>query len=150
MSTQKFLTLVLEDIKISSLTYPKFQTPNTYTSTSFRKSTPPPGTPCVKDVQYRLRVCSTGWKCAVQAEGLQYRMRVCRTGAEGVQYGLRVCSTGWGCAVRAEGVQYGLRVCSTGWGCAVRAEGVQYGLRVCSTGWGTSKVPHILSLYYTP
>ena len=38
--------------------------------------------PCMKYVQYRLRVCSTGWGCAVQAKS--------------VQYGLKVCSTSWG------------------------------------------------------
>ena len=75
-------------------------------------------------MQYRLKVCSTGWGCAVQAEGVQYR--------------LRVCSTGWECAVRAKGLHYGLRhTRSAGWERAVHPEGnslfciPQSVLRVC-------------------
>ena len=31
--------------------------------------------PCMKHVHYRLSVCSTGWRCAVQAEVVQHRLK---------------------------------------------------------------------------
>ena len=46
--------------------------------------------------KYILRVCSPGWGCAVQAEGVQYRLEVCSTSWSTPIVQAEVCSTGWG------------------------------------------------------
>ena len=95
-------------------------------------------------MQYGLKVCSTGWRCAVQAEAHQeYRLRVCSTGWENslfciseavLQVRLSLdCACASACTVHSQPV---LRVCFS-----------LYHIPLACTSGVLQPVPHTLSLY---